>query len=120
LKYTHVFHDEEMNDFKVTKVIEHQIPIGNTQPIRWLTYRTPYALREEMQRQVQKMPDWDIIRKSNSPWSAPAIIVPKKSPDSKPKFRFCVDFCVLNAITKFDPYPLPWFDETTSTLCGSK
>ena len=72
-----------------------------------------------MQRQVQKMLDRD-IRKSNSPWSAPAILVPKKSPDGKPKFRFCVDFRALNAVTKFDAYPLPRFDETTSTLFGSK
>ena len=33
-KYTHVFHDEDMNDFKGTNVIEHQIPIGDAQHIR--------------------------------------------------------------------------------------
>ena len=60
------------------------------------------------------------IRKNSSPWVAPAILVPKKISDGKPKFRFCVDFRALNAVTKFDPYPLPRFDETNSTLFGSK
>jgi hypothetical protein len=62
----------------------------------------------------------EIIRPSSSPWAAPAILVPKKSESGKPKFRFCVDFRALNAVTKFDSYPLPRFDETTSTLFGSK
>jgi hypothetical protein len=40
--------------------------------------------------------------------------------EGKPKYRFCVDFRALNAVTKFDSYPLPRFEETTSTLVGSK
>jgi hypothetical protein len=60
-----------------------------------------------------------IIEESNSPWNAPAILVPKKSLDGKPKYRFCVDFRELNKVTRFDTYPLPLF-ETVSTLHGSK
>ena len=46
--------------------------------------------------------------------------MPKKSPDGKPKFRFCVYFRDLNSITKFDLYPLPRFEETASALFGSR
>jgi len=62
------------------------------------------------------------IRESKSPWSAPAILVPKKSLDGGPKYRFCLDFRALNAISKFHPYPLlhVTFEETTSTLHSSK
>jgi hypothetical protein len=34
VKYVHIFHDEETNDFKGTSVTEHQIPIGDAQHIR--------------------------------------------------------------------------------------
>jgi len=51
-KYSHVFHDEVSNDFKETKAIEHQIFVGDAKPIRRQPYRTPFALREEMQTQV--------------------------------------------------------------------
>ena len=88
LKYAHVFHDEETNDFKGTNVIEHEIPIGDARPIRRPQYRTPYALRKEMQTQVENMLDKGVIRPSNSPWLAPAILVPKKSADGTPKYRF--------------------------------
>lgn len=61
-----------------------------------------------------------VIRHSSSTWSAPAILVPKRSLDGKPKYRFCVDFRAFNAVTKLDPYPLPVFEETSAALLGSK
>ena len=119
-KYAHVFHDEDTNDFKCTDVMEHQILVGDTPPIRRPQYRTPYALRHEMEAQVKNMLDKGIIRASSSPWLAPASLVPKKTADGKQRYTFCVDFRALNAQTKFDPYPLPVFGETTSTLFGSR
>jgi hypothetical protein len=62
-----------------------------------------------MQAQVEKMLEKGVIRESSSPWSASAILVPKKSVDGKPKYRFCVDFRALNSVAKFDSYPLPVF-----------
>jgi len=119
-KYAHVFHDEGTNDFKGTDVIEHEILVGDARPIRRPPYRTPYALRDEMKVQIEDMLRKGVIRESNSPWAAPAILVPKKSPDGKPKYRFCVDFRALNSVTKFDPYPLPVFEESVAPLFGSK
>jgi hypothetical protein len=73
-----------------------------------------------MKEKVQKMLDQGVIRGSNSPCSAPALQVPKKNRAGKPRFRFCVDFRALNAVTRFDSYPLPIFEKTTSTLHGSR
>ena len=67
LKYAHVFHDEDSNDFKGTNVVEHQILVSDAAPIRRPPYRTPYALRQKMQNQVQKMLDRGVIRESTSP-----------------------------------------------------
>jgi hypothetical protein len=81
---------------------------------------TPFALRDEMKSQVESMLSKGVIRESTLPWSAPALLVPKRTMDGKPKYRFCVDFWALNVVFKFDPYLLPAFEETTSTLFGSK
>jgi hypothetical protein len=120
VKYRHVFHQEGSNDFKGTDLVEHRIVTGNAKPIRKAQYRVPFALRQEVQDQVKDMLAKGIIEESNSPWSSPSILVPKKSLDGKPKYRFCVDFRALNAVTQFDTYPLPLFEETVSTLHGSK
>jgi hypothetical protein len=66
-----------------------------------------FALREEMENQVKDMVDKGVIEPSSSNWAAPAILVPKKSPDCTPNYQFCVDFRALNAITQFDTYPYP-------------
>ena len=78
IKYAQVFHVEDENDFKCTNVVENQMQVGDTKPIRKPPYRTPYALRHEMENQVHKMLDKQVIRPTKSPWSAPAILVPKK------------------------------------------
>jgi hypothetical protein len=119
-RYAHLFHDEESNEFEATNVVEHQIILTDETPIRRPQYRTPFALRDEMKSQVENMLAKGIIRPSMSPWSAPAILVPKRTLDAKPKYRFCVDFRALNAVTKFDCYTLPAFEESTATLRGSK
>jgi len=54
MKYAHVLHDEETNNFKDTDVIEHQIVLEDTRPIKKPQYRVPYALRDEMKTQVKK------------------------------------------------------------------
>jgi hypothetical protein len=120
VKYAHAFHDEELNDFKATNVVEYEIPVGDTPPIRRPSYRTAYALRDEMKTQVEKVLQQGVIRENDSPCFAPAILVHKKSLDGKLKYRFCVDFRAPNAVTKFNPYSLSTMDEAVSTLFGSK
>ena len=63
------------------------------------TLSVPFALRKEMEDQVQNMLRKGVIEESTSPWLSPVILVPKKSKDGKPKYRFCVDFRALNAVT---------------------
>ena len=53
-KYVHVFH-EETKDFKSTGVIEHQILIEDTELIRRPQYKTPFALKEETNAQVENV-----------------------------------------------------------------
>ena len=119
-KYQRVFHMNEDCQFQATDLVEHRIITGDAKPIRKAPYRVPYALRDEMETQVKTMLKKGVIEPSSSPWAAPAILVPKKSTDGRPKYRFCVDFRALNKITQFDNYPLPIFEETVSTLHGSQ
>jgi len=72
-----------------------------------------------MSRQVQKVLDKGVISPSRSPWSLPVVLMPKKRENGVPKYKFCVDFWTLNTVTKYDSYPLPRLEET-STLSGSK
>ena len=61
------------------------------------------AMREQMTDLVEK--GW--VGPSSSPWAAPILFVPK---DGGTKWRMCVDFRDLNALTKKDAFPLPRLD----------
>ena len=115
-----LFHDDEDIQFKGTDLIQHRIFTRDAKPIRKAPFRVPFALWGEMESQVRDMLQKGVIEPSSSPWAAPATLVPKKSPDGRPKYRFCVDFRALNAVTQFDTYTLLVFEEAVATLHGSK
>ena len=53
-----------------------------------------------------------IIQPSNSPCSAPVLMIPKKNGE----YRFCIDFRKLNAVTEQDSFPLPRIDDILDRL----
>lgn len=82
-----------------TSVIKHTIPIKTDQPpIHQKMYRLPPPLfKEEINKQVRKLLENDIVVHSKSPWSSPLLIVPKKAGvDGEKKWRMVVDFRKLN------------------------
>jgi len=66
------------------------------------------------------MLDKRIIEPSMSPWSSSIVLVRKKSQDGSVKYRFCVDYRALNAVTKPDAYPIPNIVDTLDSLGQSK
>jgi hypothetical protein len=88
IQYAEIFHNEENNDFKSTKIIEHRIETEDSPPIKKAPYKVPFALRQEMNRQVQTMFDKGVIRPSHSPWSSPVVLVKKKIRGRKPEISF--------------------------------
>jgi hypothetical protein len=77
----HIFHDEKRNDFKSRGEVEYRIEKGEALPIRRAPYRIPFALKQEVDNQIQDTLNKDVIRPSSSPWPASVILVPKKSAD---------------------------------------
>jgi hypothetical protein len=57
-----------------------------------------------------------IIEPGVSPWSSSIVLVRKKTVDGSIKYRFCVDFRSLNAVTKPDLYLTPDIIDTLDTL----
>ncbi|UYV61801.1 hypothetical protein LAZ67_1006658, partial [Cordylochernes scorpioides] len=71
---------------------------------------------ETEHKEVDTMLERKVIQPSESPWSAPVVLVKKKDGT----WRFCVDFRRLNHITKKDVYPLPRIDDVLDHLSSAR
>ena len=101
---------------KATPLTQFQIPTGDAPPIRKRPYRLPECQRKPLKDLLDKLQNEGIIRPSSSEWSAPIILVPKKTPG---QYRLVVDYRALNDIIKKDNYPLPRVDDLLDRLEGS-
>ena len=99
-----------------TNLISHEIKLENQKPTRVKPYIVPYAKRQAMNDEIEKMISLDIIESSNSPYSSPMLLV-KKHDGS---FRPVIDYRKLNKLTVFDAEPIPNADEICSQLSSAK
>jgi hypothetical protein len=94
--------------------MKFEINTGNERPIKSRPYRVHYALEQDVDEMIDRMLARGIISKSNSPWSAPIVIIKKKNGTN----RFCVEYRKLNKVTIKDNYPVPLIEETLDSLKG--
>ena len=71
--------DKEVGE---AKGVEHVIDTGDSQPMRQLPLRVPFALRNEISHMVQEMLDGGVVQKSASPWAGPVVLVKMVDCDS--------------------------------------
>lgn len=106
-EYHDLFHLEN-NKLTFTNQIKHKIRTTDEIPVYTKSYRFPEIHKKEVETQINKMLAQNIIRPSNSAWSSPLWVIPKKLDSSgKQKWRIVIDYRRLNAKTIGDRYPLP-------------
>jgi hypothetical protein len=98
----------------------HEIKTGDAMPIKKNPYKVPFALKDEMKKQLDEMIQRGVITPSYSEWAAPVVLVKKKSLDGMPKYRFCTDFRGLNAVTKIPVYPIPDIKGNLPLMAGRR
>ena len=83
-------------DNRIDLLQDHKIPWKKL-------YRLSPAEDKELQEQLSSLEKLGFIEPSVSPFGSRVLFVPKPNG----KFRLCVDYRLLNAITVADVYPLP-------------
>ena len=76
----------------------------------------PYALREEVEKELDKLEHKNVIVKiDRSDWGAPIVVVPK----ADRSVRICGDYKVtVNQAVEDEQYPLPTVQDLFATLAG--
>ena len=101
---------------KVTTLGEHSIMLTSAEPIRSKAYPLPYAMRGEVDKELDSMLESGVIEPSTAAYASPIVVV-KKSDGTN---RICIDFRKLNKITIFDPEPMPQMRDIFAELSGSQ
>ena len=68
-------------------------------PLGCKLYTSPYAVREEIQEEIKKMINNQIVHESDSPYASLMVVVKKKDKSN----HICVNYRKLNLTTVTDP-----------------
>ncbi len=79
-------------------------------------YRLPEHKKNVVQEELKAMLNLGVIEESHSDWASPIVLVPK----TDGSVRFCVDYRKVNAVSKFDAYPIPRVDELLDRLGAAR
>lgn len=99
-----------------TTWIEHDIDMGEAQPIRQRFYRMGPEKLNHLNSEIDYMLKNNIAVPSASSWASPCVLVPKS--DNTP--RFCTDMRKANSVTKSDSFPLPRMDDCVDRVGSAK
>ena len=102
-------------DLGRTDLVKHYIQLDNYTPIKDRYCRIPPHQYEEVWKHLKEMLDIRAIRRSNSPWASPVVLVRKKDGS----LRFCIDLRKLNARTVKDAYSLLCIEDMLDSLNGA-
>jgi hypothetical protein len=101
-------------DLGLTNLVQHKIGAKDEKPVKIPPRRVPLAQRKEVETEIQKMVDNEIIQPSHSPWSKAMVVVKKPT-----GIIICLDYWKLNEVTVKDSYPLPRIDDSLDALRGN-
>ena len=94
----------------------HKINVyPGSKPIKIPNRRMPLHYKQDLQEKLDAFLDKKLIAPCHSPYSAPAMLVPKKNG----KLRLVIDYRQLNSQTIKSCWPIPSIEEIFDTLDGS-
>ena len=99
-----------------TRFSEFDIELLDKKPFRIAPYRYSPEKKRAIQSQVREMLAEGLIEPSVSPYSSPIVMVRKKDG----RFRFCVDYRRLNAVTESRAQNLPIIQEVVKDFGNAK
>ena len=114
-KHSELFKDS----YEGMKGLEAHITMKDgAKPIFIKPRRVPYALKEEVEKELDKLEKNGVIVKTDrSDWASPIVVVPK----ADKSVRICGDYKVtINSAVEDEQYPLPTQQDLYAALSGSK
>jgi hypothetical protein len=119
-KYQDIFGLEQEN-LTAVNFYKQTLRVKDNIPIYIKGFRTPQALKETFDKEIQRLLKSGVIEPSTSEYSAPAFLVPKKAltGTNEKRYRLVIDYRELNKKLIGDVYPIPHLEEILDSLSNN-
>ena len=94
-EFADIFSQDDFDLGCLKSGVEHKIQTLNEIPVNEKFRRTPLQFQKQEQEYIEKLLKQGVIEPSVSEWSAPPVLVRKKTGE----LRYCIDYRALNAKT---------------------
>ena len=99
----------------IVKLMDTQVELHidpNVQPVTQPHRRIPFHIRKQVEAELQRLKDLDIIEHVDGPtdWVLPIVVAPKPKSKSK-EIRICVDMSLPNLAIKQTRHIIPTIDD---------
>jgi hypothetical protein len=111
MEYTDVWAGESLGN---TDVVRHTIELDTPYPIVQRPRRIPLDRQQTVDEELDAMLAKGVVRPSRSPYAQEVVLVKKKDG----KWRFCIDYRLLNSHTIPDKHPLPRIQDLLRSWIG--
>lgn len=116
-EFPSVLRDDLPSELPPSRKWDHTLPLlKDAEPFYARARRTSIEEDGWLRKELDELLSRGAIRKSESPFAAPILFVPKKDGTK----RFCVDYRGLNARTRRNRYPLPLVDACLDRMRGAR
>nr|CAI5826924.1 unnamed protein product [Callosobruchus analis] len=103
-----------MAELGCAKSAKMHIELNDDKPFTYKPYRMARSEQDCVRDIIDELLINDIIRKSESNYCSPVLLVKKKNGEN----RMCIDYRKLNSVTIKDNHPLPRIDDQIDRLQG--
>ena len=117
-EFKDVFRNELPAGLPPKRSVDHEIDTGDAVPVNRNAYPLSVSQLKKQSRQMEDLLKRQLIRESVSPWGAPVLFVAK--PHSLGEWRMCIDYRILNKLSKKNAYPLPRLEDCLNRLGKAK
>ena len=106
-EYDEIFHGVgKLTDVKVKLHVHPDV-----KPVVQPTRRIPFAIRHQVETELQRLHDFDIIEEAQgaTPWVSPIVVFPK--PNDPENIRLFIDMHLPNTAIERERHPQPTIDD---------
>ncbi len=104
-------------DIGCTDLFTHKIELlPGSRPVKQNLRNVTQAQEEHVRKEIEKYLKFGVISPAQSEWCSPIVLAPK----ADGSIRFCIDFRIVNRMTKVDSYPVPNQQYLLSKMKGAR